>query len=151
MVFCCCCCFASFLSTTSGLNLKLFSFSIFHFHVFCFKETDNFFFYISVFSRREKFFFLEDEKFHWITSLCFVSTLFFLTFFRQLPRVRVVTGKSRQSVSQAGWLAGGGQSGGRLESRVYVLLFFALSPASSSFIHDDGDYIWDGICFFSFL
>lgn len=50
--------------------------------------------------------------------------IIFSHFFRQLPRVRVVTGKSRQSVSQAGWLAGGGQSGGRLESRVYVLLFF---------------------------
>lgn len=134
VVFCCCCCFASFLSTTSGLNLKLFSFSIFHFHVFCFKETDNFFYYISVFSRREKIFFRR-----WKISLNYFIMLrfdiIFSHFFRQLPRVRVVTGKSRQSVSQAGWLVGGGQSGGRLESRVYVLLFFALSLSCFLFFY----------------
>lgn len=113
------------------------TFLIFYFSLLCFfvlKKPIIFSIIFRCFRVERKFFFRR-----WKISLNYFIMLrfdiIFSHFFRQLPRVRVVTGKSRQSVSQAGWLAGGGQSGGRLESRVYVLLFFALSLSCFLFFY----------------
>lgn len=126
VVFCCCCCFASFLSTTSGLNLKLFSFSIFHFHVFCFKETDNFFYYISVFSRREKILFQKMKNFIELLHYASFRHYFFSLFSPTSPcpcRYR-----QKQAVSQSSWLAGWRRAVGRQAGVEGICTaFFALS------------------------